>query len=331
MVGLSKVRLYQPKDTFTVDDSESVDYADKQANIFWPHNEIKVEKDKQDILVNMTEAERHGVITVLKLFTKYEQIIGDDFWLGFVFKKFPRPADVQPMAAMFAAMELQVHAKFYSKLNEELGLATDAFYTEYKEDPVLSERIKFLKDTVYGKDDLRALGGFTFGEGAVLYTSFAYLKHFQTAGKNKMLNVVSGINFSARDEALHSEAAGWLFRTLKDELKAAGELSEEDEVALYEDMKLAGETVLEHERRIIEKIFEKGKVEGITAKQLEAFAKSRINVCMRNMGYENMYKVDYNPINDTFYKSINGYAMTDFFSSVGNQYQRNWSEQGFGF
>jgi len=122
-----------------------------------------------------------------------------------------------------------------------------------------------------------------------------------------------------------------LFRTLKDELKAAGELSEEDEVALYEDMKLAGETVLEHERRIIEKIFEKGKVEGITAKQLEAFAKSRINVCMRNMGYENLYKVDYNPINDTFYKSINGYAMTDFFSSVGNQYQRNWSEQGFGF
>jgi len=27
------------------------------------------------------------------------------------------------MAAMFGAMELQVHAKFYSKINEELGLA----------------------------------------------------------------------------------------------------------------------------------------------------------------------------------------------------------------
>ena len=326
-----KPQMYQKKDTFTVDYPEAVDYADKQANIFWPHNEVKVEKDKQDILVNMTEAERHGVITVLKLFTKYEQIIGDDFWLNFVFKKFPRPADIQPMAAMFAAMELQVHAKFYSKLNEELGLATDEFYNEYKDDPILKERIEFLKETVYGKDDLRALGGFTFGEGAVLYTSFAYLKHFQTAGKNKLLNVVSGINFSARDEALHSEAAGWLFRQLKQELREAGQLSEADEEALHEDMKLAGATVLEHERRIIEKIFEKGKVEGITPKQLEAFAKSRINVCMRNMGYENLYKVDYNPIGDTFYKSINGFSATDFFSSQGNQYQRNWSTEGFKF
>ena len=326
-----KPRLYQKKDTFTVDYPEAVDYADKQANIFWPHNEVKVEKDKQDILVNMTEAERHGVITVLKLFTKYEQIIGDDFWLGFVFKKFPRPADIQPMAAMFAAMELQVHAKFYSKLNEELGLATDEFYGEYKDDPILLDRINFLKETVYGKDDLRALGGFTFGEGAVLYTSFAYLKHFQTAGKNKLLNVVSGINFSARDEALHSEAAGWLFRTLKDEMKEAGLLSEEEEKQLHDDMKFAGALVLEHEHRIIEKIFEHGKVEGITAKQLEAFAKSRINVCMRNMGYDNLYKVEYNPIGETFYKSINGFSATDFFSSQGNQYQRDWSTEGFKF
>ena len=326
-----KPRIYTKKETFTVDYPEAVDYADKQANVFWPHNEVKVEKDKQDIIVNMSPAERHGVITVLKLFTKYEQIIGDDFWLNFVFKKFPRPADIQPMAAMFAAMELQVHAKFYSKLNEELGLATDEFYMEYQDDPVLKERIDYLKDTVYGKDDLRALGGFTFGEGAVLYTSFAYLKHFQTAGKNKLLNVVSGINFSARDEALHSEAAGWLFRTVKQEMKDAGLLTLEEEQDLYLDITEAGLTVLAHEQRIIEKIFEKGKVEGITAKQLEAFAKSRVNVCMRNMGYENLFKVDYNPIGETFYKSINGFSATDFFSSQGNQYQRDWSESGFTF
>lgn len=323
------VRLYTPKDTFTVDYPEAVAFADQQAALFWPHNEVKVEKDKHDILVNMTEAERHGVITVLKLFTKYEQIIGDEFWLNFVFKKFPRCADIQPMAAMFSAMELQVHAKFYSKLNEELGLANDQFYEEYKEDPVLDARIQFLHNTLGSKDDLRALGVFTFGEGAILYTSFAYLKHFQSAGKNKLLNVVSGINFSARDEALHSEAAGWLFRTLKDELKEAGELSQEEEKSIEEDILSAARAVLEHEEAIVGKIFEKGRIEGITDKQLINFARSRINTCLGNLGYSPIYDVTYNPIGDTFFKGISGYQMTDFFNSVGREYQRDWSLEGF--
>ena len=48
--------------------------------------------------------------SLLKLFTKYEQIIGDEFWINFVFKR-TRPADIQPMAALFGAMELQVHGK----------------------------------------------------------------------------------------------------------------------------------------------------------------------------------------------------------------------------
>lgn len=324
-------QIQTPKHTFTVDYPAAVEFADQQSAVFWPHNEVKVHKDKQDILVNMTEAERHATITTLKLFTKYEQIIGDEFWLNFVFKKFPRAGDIQPMAAMFGAMELQVHAKFYSKINEELGLATDKFYNEYLEDPVLRERIEFLRNTLEGKDDLRALGGFTFGEGAVLYSSFAFLKHFQSQGKNKLLNVVSGINFSSRDENLHAEAAAWLFRQLKQEMKDLGLLSAESEQSLRDDLYLAAETVFKHEQQIIKKIFEKGKIEGITSLQLEHFAQSRINLCLRNLGYENLYKVEYNPIADWFYRGINGYQMQDFFNSQGNQYQRDWDERGFTF
>jgi len=314
-----------------VDYPEACEFTDKQSAVFWPHNEVKVHKDKQDILVNMTEAERHGTITTLKLFTKYEQIIGDEFWLGFVFKKFPRPADIQPMAALFGAMELAVHAKFYSKLNEELGLATDKFYNEYLEDEDLKARIEFLEGTIANKDDLRALGCFTFGEGAVLYSSFAFLKHFQSQGKNKLLNVVSGINFSARDEALHSEAAAWLFRTLLQEMKDAGEIDEAYEQELKSDIIKAAETVFLHEKAIIKKIFEKGKIEGVTDIQLEHFAQSRVNLCLRNLGYENLYKVEYNPVAEWFYKGINGYSSIDFFNSQGNQYSREWDENGFSF
>lgn len=331
MTSTSLPRIQTPKSTFTVDYPEAVEFADRQAKVFWPHDEVKVEKDKQDIMVNMTESERHATTTVLKLFTKYEQIIGDEFWINFVFKKYPRPADIQPMAVMFGAMELQVHAKFYSKINEVLGLATDQFYNEYAEDPILKDRIDYLRSILDNKDDLRALGAFTFGEGAVLYSSFAFLKHFQSQGKNKALNIVSGINFSARDENLHAEAAAWLFRTHKQELIEMGLISEAELESLRLDILKGAETVLDHEKQIIKKIFEKGKIEGITSTQLEHFAQSRINLCLRNLGYENLYKVEYNPIADWFYKGINGYMMQDFFSSQGNQYQRDWNEQAFTF
>ncbi len=327
---MSKVRFQTKKHEFTVDYPEAVKFADDQASVFWPHNEVKVHKDKQDILVNMSESERHGTITVLKLFTKYEQIIGDEFWINFVFKRFPRPADIQPMAALFGAMELQVHGKFYAKLNEELGLATNDFYNEYLEDPELKERIDFLQNTLK-KDDLRALGCFTFGEGAVLYSSFAYLKHFQSQGKNKLVNVVSGINFSARDEALHSEAAAWLFRTLLQEKQQSNLISTEEVESLEKDIYDAAQIVFEHEKLIIAKIFSKGKIDGITDTQLEHFAQSRINLCLRNLGYKNLFKVEYNPIQDWFYKGINGYQSQDFFNSQGNQYTRDWDSNGFNF
>lgn len=324
-------RIQTPKTEFTVDYPEACEFTDQQAAVFWPHFEVKVHKDKQDILVNMTESESHGTITTLKLFSKYEAIIGNEFWINFVMKKFPRPADIQPMAAMFGAMELAVHQKFYSTLNEELGLATDEFYNQYLEDEDLTARVEFLEDTLASKDDLRALGCFTFGEGAILYSSFAFLKHFQSQGKNKLLNVVSGINFSARDENLHSEAAAWLFRTLLKEKKEADYVDQEFEDELKKDIYIAAETVMEHEKAIIKKIFDKGRIEGITDTQLEYFAQSRINLCLRNLGYENLYKVDYNPVAEWFYKGINGYSQIDFFNSQGNQYTRDWDSEGFKF
>lgn len=326
---MKQPRITTPKSEFTVDYPEAVEFADQQSKVFWPHMEVKVEKDKQDILVNMTEAERHGVITTLKLFTKYEQIIGDEFWLTFVFNRFPRPADIQPMAAMFGAMELQVHAKFYSKLNEELGLATDEFYREYLNDTEMLDRIGYLQGALKGSNDLASIGKFVFAEGAVLYSSFAFLKHFQSQGKNKLLNVVSGINFSARDEHLHSEAAAWLFKTYRGEMVEGGSLSAEGLALLKEEIECAARQVFEHERAIIAKIFTKGKIEGVTAPQLEHFAQSRINLCLKNMGYGDMWEVEYNPIATWFYKGINGFTSTDFFNSQGNSYQRDWSEANF--
>ena len=281
------MQLLEPKTTYIVEYPHAVDLTNKQMGIFWFPDEIKVEKDVHDILTNLTEAERHGVITTLKLFTKYELIVGEEYW-NTVARVFQKPADIQRMANCFSFFELNVHAPFYAKINEALGLATEEFYNEYTNDPVLAQRMDMLEH--YAKNvDPEFLMMLAFTEGAVLYSSFAFLKHFQSQGKNKILNIVRGINFSARDEGLHSEASAWLFRTWVNE---HGDKPEDyAEVAT----RLAA-IVREHEYAIVDKIFERGDIEGITATQMKHFVDSRIDVVARNLGLKNLYDVNYNSV-----------------------------------
>lgn len=191
----AEIQKYQPAYIYKYD--EFAKLADEQMKIFWPWSEIKVAKDKQDLLVNMTEAEYHGVVTTLKLFTKYELFVGNEYWLSRVMQRFPRP-EIQRFAAVAGHVELNSHAPFYNQINKELFLDTEEFYNSYVEDPILVDRMKFISDLVDHEDDAISLAGFSVVEGKILYTNFAFLKHFQSKGKNKIANVVRGINMSVR-------------------------------------------------------------------------------------------------------------------------------------
>jgi ribonucleotide reductase beta subunit family protein with ferritin-like domain len=320
----TKPRMQTPTESLTVYYPEAVELTTKQLHVFWLPDEVNVEKDLQDMLVNMTEAEKHGVITTLKLFTLYEAIAGDEYWGGRFKKEFPRP-DLLRMASTFSMFELAVHLPFYNKINELLHLNTDEFYTEYTKDVTLSARMAFIDEIVSHKDPLISIGAFSMVEGAVLYSSFAFLKHFQSQGKNKLMNIVRGINFSVRDENLHCLGGAWAFRQLKDELN----LTEDQLVVVESTLRQAARALYEHESRIADMIFEKGSIAGITATQLKHFVQSRLNECLTNLGFEKEFEVKYNPIADWFYDGINGFAFNDFFSGVGNGYQRNWSETEF--
>jgi ribonucleotide reductase beta subunit family protein with ferritin-like domain len=325
-------RITEKTASFVEHYPEFREMAEAQLKVLWFSDEIKLEKDIQDILVNMTEAEKHGVTTILRLFTIYERFAGVEFWAGKMMKRYPRP-EIQAMAATFSAFELAVHQPFYSKINELLNLNTDEFYLSYADDPMLKEKIDFIDTLVAGKvgseskemDELISTGAFTFVEGGVLYASFAFLKHFQSQGKNLVLNLVRGINFSAVDENLHSVGAAACFQVHKEEMK----LSTTQEDYVQNKLKEVAMTIFEHECRIIDMIFEKGPIEGITDVQLKHFVESRINQCLKNLGYTNLFKVPYNPIGEWFYKGLNNYQFVDFFTGQGREYQRNWNKQGF--
>jgi ribonucleotide reductase beta subunit family protein with ferritin-like domain len=162
-------------------------------------------------------------------------------------------------------------------------------------------------------------------EGAILYSNFAFLKHFQTEGKNKLVNVTAGINFSVRDENIHAQAGAWLFRTLL----AESNLSEDKKKQLIAYVIRVAEEILQHEKLIIKKIFEKGLIRGITDVQLENFVMSRLDLCVENLGHDKIYKPTYNPIAGWFYKNINSGKLHDFFFKQGSDYSRAWCKTRF--
>ncbi len=303
-------------------DPEVVRFADQQLEVFWSAEEIKVEKDIQDVLTNFSPAEKHAVLETLRLFSIYETHIGDEWWSGRFKNMFDR-ADYHRMAAVFSMFELAVHAPFYNKINELLYVNTPEFYLSYKQDPVLKSRVEHIDAIINESDDLTALGGFCLVEGVILYSNFGFLKHYQSQGKNKLMNVVRGINFSVRDENLHAKGTAYAF---KEKAKSTTEEQYDHAVANVTEIAFL---LLEHEKGIIANLFSKGKIEGITAHQLENFVMSRINECFIDLGLPKLFEVTYNPIAEWFYKGINDYQFNDFFSGQGNQYHRNWDQTAF--
>lgn len=309
---------------------EPVEFADQQLKVFWLPDEIKVEKDVQDVLVNFTEAEKHAVITTLKLFSIYETHAGSEYWGG-RFKDMFDGAEFHRMASVFSMFELAVHAPFYNKINQLLHIDTPEFYMSYLDNPVLKDRVAHIGEIIDHDDDLVSLAAFSMVEGVILYSSFAFLKHYQSQGKNKLMNIVRGINFSVRDENMHSQGGAWAFKYKLQQLKPkmTTEGFEIYKSQVESKVREVARKIYEHECQIIAMLFEKGDIKGITAHQLENFVQSRVNECLKNLDFGKEYDVKYNPISEWFYKGINDYTFNDFFSGMGNQYHRNWDSSAF--
>lgn len=320
------VKIKKKTESFVIHYPEAVNFADDQIKILWTHGEINVDKDVHDILTNFTESEKHAAITGLKLFTLYELKAGADYWTGRFMRTYKRPELLQ-MASIFGAFELAIHKPFYNKINEALHLNTDEFYTSYVKDETLKARMDFIDNAIRDKDDLFSVGVFSMVEGAILYSTFAFFKHFQSKGKNKLLNLVRGINFSVRDESLHSDGGAWTFRThSKEEGRSPEEMAE-----LNKRIQEAGRQIYDHECRIIDMMFEKGDISGIHKEDMKTFVASRINICLGNLGIEPIFVIEQgtNPIEEWFYDSINKFVYNDFFSGIGREYVRDWNEEAF--
>ena len=133
------------------------------------------------------------------------------------------------------------------------------------------------------------------------------------------------MEFSVRDESLHSEAGCKLFRTLCAENKG---LIEEIGRDIYTGIDLA----LKNEFNYIDKIFELGDLETINKKQLKNFMYDRANRKLVELSLSSKYDVDSKLLSEMawFYVAVSGEQQTDFFSNRESGYAKpneDWNNE----
>lgn len=303
---------------------EAHDFWMKQQQAHWLHTEVPMMSDVNDWKQNLSETEKNLIGSILKGFAQTETVV-NDYWSNLVTQWFRKP-EIIKMAVTFASFET-IHAEAYSLLNEELGLDN---FSEFLEDEATMAKIQSLmdvRDSHNGEVDwsarAKSLAIFSaFTEGVNLFSSFAILLSFKL--RNLLKGVGQIVEWSIRDESLHSEAGCWLFRQLmleKPELNTP-ELRKSIEEAALLSLKL--------ELDFIDKVYEMGDLEGCSKYDLVSFIKYRVNTKMQDLGYGPIV----NGIDDTSIKRMKwfdslsaGKQHTDFFANRVTNYSKgaqNW-------
>ena len=303
---------------------QAYEYWLSQQQAHWLHTEVPMMSDLNDWKQNLSETEKNIIGSILKGFAQTETIV-NDYWSGLVTKWFRKP-EVIMMATTFGSMET-IHAEAYSLLNETLGLDDFSEFLEDETTMAKIENLMLVRDSFEGEKDLheiaKSLAIFSaFTEGVNLFSSFAVLLSFKL--QNKLKGVGQLVEWSIRDESLHSEAGCWLFRTLMEENP---DLNTPE---LKEDIKQAALLSLKLELNFIDKVYEMGDLEGCSKYDLVSFIKYRVNTKMQDLGYESIVNgIDAASIKRMkWFDSLSaGKQHTDFFANRVTNYSKgvqNW-------
>lgn len=304
---------------------EIVRLANKQLEEqFWTSSEMIVELDRMQLLYELTPDQLHAVKYILSLFVRYELNVGD-MWKR-VAEVFPRP-EVKMAASVIEMVERAIHAEFYNQLNVQLGIDTDEHYLAYTKDPILYERAKWIGDLLKNDDDpILGIIIFSMTETALLFSSFAILKSFQSNGYNMLPVIVRGTNQSAVDEDLHGQISAEIINTYYSELGYP--LSEDKKRCA--DILMAVDYAFAHECRIIDTAIRGDYFNGVPKQEYKEFVKRRLNIYLERIGLPPRFEVGECSIVNWFELNTYAYKMVDFFTpGVGMEYESSWDDDGF--
>jgi len=292
----------------------------EQHRAHWLADEVPLSSDLNDWKLKLTESEKNLIGNILKSFAQTETYV-NDYWSTKVAVWFPKH-EIKAMACAFADFE-SIHAEAYARLNEELGLDDFEAFMEDEEAKAKIDRLVELPGDTLREKALSLAIFSAFTEGVNLFSSFAVLMSFQL--RNLMKGTGQIVEWSVRDESLHSKAGCWLFRTMLEEMP---ELNEGMEKQIYDACDLS----VKLEFDFIDKAFEMGEIEGLNKNQLKNFIKERANQKLIELGYNPLYNdIDPNLLKqmEWFGHLTSGKTHQDFFAGRVTDYSKStadWSD-----
>lgn len=300
---------------------EVAEFMHLQQRVHWLPSEVPLSSDVNDFKAKLNDSERNLIGNILKGFAQTETHV-EDYWSSKVSKWFPKP-EIQGMAVTFGSFE-SIHAEAYSLLNEELGLDNFAAFLEDESSRNKIERLlNTPSETI--EEQAQSLAIFSaFTEGVNLFSSFAVLMSFQL--RNLMKGMGQIVEWSVRDESLHSRAGCWIFKQL---LKERPELNT---VELKNSVIEACELSIKLEFDFIDKVFEMGDIENLSKSELKNFIKARANEKIIELGYKPIYNdIDPNLLKqmEWFGHLTSGHTHSDFFAGKVTNYSisdGDWSD-----
>ena len=300
---------------------QAFEFYKNQHRAHWLADEVPLASDLNDWRLNLNESEKNLIGNILKSFAQTEVHV-NDYWSSKISQWFPKP-EVVAMASSFGAFEA-IHAEAYARLNDELGLDN---FQAFMEDEASRNKIERLLETPSETIEEKALALAIFSaftEGVNLFSSFAILMSFQL--RNMLKGTGQIVEWSVRDESLHSTAGCWLFRTLMQESP------ELDTVEMRNNVIEACNLSVKLEFDFIDKAFEMGEIEGLNKDQLKNFIKARANDKMKELGYNPVYN-DLDPAllkqMEWFGHLTSGKTHQDFFANRVTDYSKStgdWSD-----
>ena len=299
----------------------AVEAATSHEKIHWGEWECKLQEDvAQWQSGKLSSHEKNHITQILKLFTQSDVMVGRNY-LEYYIPKF-KNNEIRAMLTSFANREF-VHQRAYALLNDTLGLPEEEFsaFLEYKE---MSDKIEFMSNinihTVSGT--AQAIARSVMNEGMSLFSAFVMLLNYQRFGK--MRGMCEIVEWSIRDETMHTNGMVKLFREFCDEHPRI--VNDEFKKDIYEMFR----TGIKLEDKVIDNAFPMGPVEGLTSEEVKKYIRYIADRRLIQLGLKGNWKVKKNPV-PWLEWVLNGASHKNFFEGTVTDYNANGMEGEWGW
>ena len=284
----------------------------QQQRIHWLPEEVPLADDVTDWHRNLSSSERNLLTQIFRFFTQADVEVNNCYMKHY--SRVFQPTEVQMMLAAFSNMET-IHIAAYSHLLDTIGMP-ELEYQAFLDIKEMRDKYDYMQSfNINSKRDialtLAMFGAFT--EGLQLFASFAILLNFPRYNKMKGMGQI--VTWSARDESLHTESIIRLYRTF---------IEENPEVVddqLNRELYVACNTVVGHEDAFIDRAFEMGGVEGLTASEVKTYIRYIADRRLTQLGLQPIYDIGQNNLS-WMDEMLNAIEHTNFFENRATEYSR---------